>query len=89
MNIVKMDDTENNLEEVVAEEESVDLRDNENVVEIHIISATLTAPGFRTEVETFLTLDFYDFATSVSPVITGLRPLYNYSSRYISGCHSN
>jgi folate-dependent tRNA-U54 methylase TrmFO/GidA len=76
-----MDDTENTLTDQLADDESVELKENENVVEIHIISATITAPGFKTEVETFVTLDFYDFGTAVSPVISGLRPLYNYVSR--------
>ncbi|XP_056137838.1 protein fantom [Lampris incognitus] len=68
-------------------DETVHLERGENLLEIHIGSATffpsaLEALGDR-EPSTFCTYGFYDFELHSTPVIMGERPDYSFTSQYV------
>ncbi|XP_036922198.1 protein fantom isoform X2 [Sturnira hondurensis] len=68
-------------------DETIHLERGENLLEIHINKVTfssevLQASGDKEPV-TFCTYAFYDFELQTTPVVRGLRPEYNLTSRYL------
>ncbi|KAH0626249.1 hypothetical protein JD844_001096 [Phrynosoma platyrhinos] len=63
------------------------LKHGENLLELHISGAVLSAELLRLlgdpEPITFCTYSFYDFETHCTPVVQGIRPRYNFTSQYV------
>nr|XP_016852796.1 PREDICTED: X-linked retinitis pigmentosa GTPase regulator-interacting protein 1 [Anolis carolinensis] len=63
------------------------LRRGENLFELHISGAVLSAEAQRflgdAEPATFCTYSFYDFETHCTPVVRGIRPRYDFTSQYV------
>uniref|UniRef100_A0ABM5EIX8 X-linked retinitis pigmentosa GTPase regulator-interacting protein 1 isoform X2 n=1 Tax=Pogona vitticeps TaxID=103695 RepID=A0ABM5EIX8_9SAUR len=63
------------------------LRSGENLFEIHISGAVLSAETLHLlgdpEPVTFCTYSFYDFETHCTPMAWGGRPRYNFTSQYV------
>nr|XP_020665193.1 X-linked retinitis pigmentosa GTPase regulator-interacting protein 1 [Pogona vitticeps] len=63
------------------------LRSGENLFEIHISGAVLSAEALHLlgdpEPVTFCTYSFYDFETHCTPMAWGGRPRYNFTSQYV------
>ncbi|KAJ7313084.1 hypothetical protein JRQ81_004352 [Phrynocephalus forsythii] len=63
------------------------LRSGENLFEIHISGAVLSAEALRLvgdpEPVTFCTYSFYDFETHCTPMARGGRPCYGFTSQYV------
>ncbi|KAL0968596.1 hypothetical protein UPYG_G00268990 [Umbra pygmaea] len=68
-------------------EETVHLEHGENLLEIHIGTATLSAVALETlndsEPSTFCTYAFYDFELLSTPVVRGAQPAYCFTSQYL------
>ncbi|KAM9062820.1 protein fantom isoform 2-T3 [Sarcophilus harrisii] len=67
--------------------EAVHLERGENLFEIHISKVTLSSEAIQAsgdqEPSTFCTYAFYDFELQTTPVVSGLHPVYNFTSQYI------
>ncbi|XP_060137317.1 X-linked retinitis pigmentosa GTPase regulator-interacting protein 1 [Zootoca vivipara] len=63
------------------------LRRGENLFELHISGAVLSAEALRLlgdpEPLTFCTYSFYDFETHCTPVVRGSRARYDFTSQYV------
>nr|XP_028557361.1 X-linked retinitis pigmentosa GTPase regulator-interacting protein 1 isoform X1 [Podarcis muralis] len=63
------------------------LRRGENLFELHISGAVLSAEALRLlgdpEPLTFCTYSFYDFETHCTPVVRGSRARYSFTSQYV------
>ncbi|KAK6319912.1 hypothetical protein J4Q44_G00090190 [Coregonus suidteri] len=68
-------------------DETVHLERGENLLEIHIGTATLSSVALETlsdrEPSTFCTYAFYDFELQATPVVRGARPAYGFTSQYV------
>ncbi|XP_037538552.1 protein fantom [Nematolebias whitei] len=75
-----------NIEEDESDE-TLHLESGENFLELQIVGATLTPPALQTlgdaDPSTFCTYSFYLFELHATPVATGCRPKYGYTSRYM------
>ncbi|XP_043844404.1 protein fantom isoform X2 [Dromiciops gliroides] len=67
--------------------EAVHLERGENLFEIHISKLTLSSEAIQAsgdqEPSTFCTYAFYDFELQTTPVVSGLHPVYNFTSQYL------
>lgn len=70
-----------------SEDEAVHLERGENVVELQIVSAALSPAALQTlgdaEPSTFCTYTFYLFEPHSTPVVTGHKPKYGFTSKYV------
>lgn len=71
-------------EEVEPANGELDLADDENAFEITITGASFVPGQFTPEAEldTFVSCDFFEYETMVTPVVSGLKPSYNFVARY-------
>uniref|UniRef100_A0A3P9AB54 C2 domain-containing protein n=1 Tax=Esox lucius TaxID=8010 RepID=A0A3P9AB54_ESOLU len=83
--ILKPDMTDQDL--VDDFEETIHLERGENLLEIHIGTATLSPVALEmlndSEPSTFCTYAFYDFELQSTPVLRGAKPAYCFTSQYI------
>lgn len=67
--------------------ESLDLERGENLLELQVVGASLSADALETQGDsapsTFCTYSFYLFEQHATPVVTGLKPTYGFTSRYV------
>ncbi|XP_020840844.1 protein fantom isoform X1 [Phascolarctos cinereus] len=67
--------------------EAIHLERGENLFEIHISKLTLSSEAIQAsgdqEPSTFCTYAFYDFELQTTPVVSGLHPVYNFTSQYL------
>ncbi|OCT84240.1 hypothetical protein XELAEV_18022384mg [Xenopus laevis] len=67
-------------------DETVHLERGENLLEIHISKIAFSPTAIETfgdhEPATFCTFAFYDFELQTTPVVRGLRPVYDFTSQY-------
>ncbi|KAM7002344.1 protein fantom [Tautogolabrus adspersus] len=75
-------------EEDAAEfDETLHLERGENLLELQIVGASLSADALDalgdSEPSTFCTYSFYLFELHSTPVVTGVKPTYGFTSRYI------
>uniref|UniRef100_H2U762 RPGRIP1 like n=1 Tax=Takifugu rubripes TaxID=31033 RepID=H2U762_TAKRU len=70
-----------------ADEETVHLEHGENLLELHIIGATLSPSAMELlgecEPSTFCTYTFYKFEMHCTPLVMGDEPKYGFTSKYI------
>lgn len=70
-----------------ADDESLHLKSGENLVEFQIAGATLSPSALETlgdgEPSTFFTYSFYLFDLHSTPVVTGRKPKYGFTSKYV------
>ncbi|XP_044213031.1 protein fantom [Thunnus albacares] len=68
-------------------DESLHLERGENLLELQIVGAALSASALQTlgdaEPSTFCTYSFYLFELHSTPVATGQRPQYGFTSKYV------
>ncbi|KAM3870038.1 protein fantom [Diretmus argenteus] len=68
-------------------DETVHLERGENLLELQIVSATLSPAALEAigdrEPSTFCTYGFYDFELHATPVVTGEKPKYGFTSQYV------
>ncbi|XP_041650612.1 LOW QUALITY PROTEIN: protein fantom [Cheilinus undulatus] len=68
-------------------DEAVHLERGENVLELQIVGASLSADALvalgDSEPSTFCTYSFYLFELHATPVVTGVKPSYGFTSRYV------
>ncbi|XP_047202690.1 protein fantom isoform X3 [Girardinichthys multiradiatus] len=68
-------------------DEAVQLERGENLLELQIVGATLSPPALQVlgdgEPSTFCTYTFYLFKPHSTPVVTGHRPRYGFTSKYV------
>ncbi|MEQ2210467.1 hypothetical protein XENOCAPTIV_013878 [Xenoophorus captivus] len=68
-------------------DEAVQLERGENLLELQIVGATLSPPALQVlgdgEPSTFCTYSFYLFEPHSTPVVTGRRPRYGFTSKYV------
>eukprot|EP00079_Xenopus_tropicalis_P010509 XP_002935418.2 PREDICTED: protein fantom [Xenopus tropicalis] len=73
-------------DEVDEFDETVHLEWGENMLEIHISKIAFSPTAIETfgdqEPATFCTYAFYDFELQTTPVVRGLRPVYDFTSQY-------
>nr|XP_020504543.1 protein fantom [Labrus bergylta] len=74
-------------EEAAALDETLHLERGENLLELQIVGASLSADALDalgdSEPSTFCTYSFYVFELHSTPVVTGLKPTYGFTSRYV------
>lgn len=67
--------------------ESLHLERGENVLELHVVSVSLSPSALETlsdtEPSTFCTYSFYLFDLHATPVMTGRNPKYGFTSKYV------
>ncbi|KAF7235755.1 X-linked retinitis pigmentosa GTPase regulator-interacting protein 1 [Varanus komodoensis] len=70
-----------------APDKALQLRRGENLFELHIAGAALSADALSLlgdpDPATFCTYSFYDFETHCTPVVSGARPHYDFTSQYV------
>lgn len=70
-----------------ADEETVHLEQGENLLELHIVDATLSSSALELlghcEPSTFCTYTFYKFEMHCTPLVVGQEPKYGFTSKYI------
>uniref|UniRef100_A0A3B4XAB6 RPGRIP1 like n=1 Tax=Seriola lalandi dorsalis TaxID=1841481 RepID=A0A3B4XAB6_SERLL len=68
-------------------DEALHLERGENLLELQIVGATLAPSALEAlgdaEPSTFCTYSFYLFELHATPVVTGVRPVYGFTSRYV------
>jgi First C2 domain of RPGR-interacting protein 1 len=89
-------DTKEDIEAKIAEldQDLSDLAQDENALEIQILGLLLNGAHVAQDVETFVSFDFYEHETVVTPVFSGLRislsspfPLYHPSFAFHTISH--
>uniref|UniRef100_A0A3Q3JUC2 C2 domain-containing protein n=1 Tax=Monopterus albus TaxID=43700 RepID=A0A3Q3JUC2_MONAL len=68
-------------------DEPLHLQHGENLLELQIVSATLSPSTLETlgdsELSTFFTYSFFSFGLHSTPVVTGHSPKYGFTSKYV------
>jgi len=59
-----------------------DFGPGENLIEVWVMSAELNEQKVEPSATTFVMMDFYDYETQNSPLLSGLKPQYNFAATY-------
>eukprot|EP00794_Sanderia_malayensis_P018807 gene18807-20703_t len=77
-------DSEREVDESLVTHE---LERGQNILEIQIGKATLTNNGLKkfaqADPQTFVTIEFFEYEMQATPVFSGQRPLFNFTSQFI------
>ena len=78
-------DTMSVADSVISEgdNDELDVRPDENVFELHIVSAKLQQDYFSALPATFMSFDFFQHDTQATPLRQGLTPEYDFTAQYI------
>ena len=63
--------------------DELDVRPDENIFELHIVSAKLQQDYFSALPATFMSFDFFQHDTQATPLRQGLNPEYDFTAQYI------
>jgi hypothetical protein len=59
-----------------------DLNADDNILEVWIVDAELDPNFVRSEAARFCIVDFFDYESQTTPLLSGVRPAFNFASTY-------
>ncbi|GMH77661.1 hypothetical protein TrRE_jg7069 [Triparma retinervis] len=73
-----LDEEDNLLQEI----SSGDFGPDENLIEVYIVDAEISENTVTSDASTFVLVDFFDYESQATPLVTGLYPRYDFATTY-------
>ena len=73
-----LDEEDNLLHEI----STGDFGPDENLIEVYVIDSEISETVISSESSTFVLIDFFDYESQATPLVTGLYPRYDFATTY-------